>query len=120
MEATNISMAAANSTGQPIYVLIIATTFYSILIAVGCIGNISVIWVICNHHGMKNSYMNIYILNMSIADLTLNLSGIPDVVQLLRDMGWTIGMVACKGFRYIMVTSLYVSILCLLAISIER
>jgi len=57
---------------------------------------------------------------MAIADLILNLLGLPEVVQMALNRGWLLGEPACKAMRYIMVCSLYVSILSLLAVSVER
>lgn len=111
---------ATDTGNQPWHVLLIFTVIYTMVLIVGCIGNLSVIWVICSYSQMRKSVMNIYILNMAIADLTLNLCGAPEIVQFLLAEGWTLGYGLCKGFRYIMVTSLYVSILSLLAVSIER
>lgn len=105
---------------QPLYVLILASVSYAAIILLGIIGNSSVIWVTCRYREIRNTAMNIYILNMAIADLTLNVFGAPEVVQFLLNKGWLLGDVACRVNRYCMVTSLYVSILSLLAVTIER
>ena len=97
------------------------TVIYSVILVIGCIGNISVIWVTIRYcPGVRTSGMNIYIMNMAVADLMLTLSAVPDVAQFLIDDGWLLGTAACKILRYIMVMSLYVSILSLLTVTMER
>lgn len=105
---------------RPLYLLAIASSFYLTIISIGVIGNANVIWVVCKYSSMRKSVMNIYIMNMSVADLTLSICGVPDVIQFFMDSGWVLGPALCKILRYSMVTCLYVSILCLLVITIER
>lgn len=100
--------------------IVTATIFFSLILSVGIIGNASVIWVICVYRSMRQAVMNLYILNMAVADLMLNILGVADVIQFALDDGWILGQAACKGMRFVMVCSLYVSILSLMAVALER
>lgn len=119
--ANSTTVGAEETFGQHnIYIIVTASIMFISIIMTGVVGNFSVIWVICNYNELRKSVMNIYIFNMALADLMLNLLGIPDVVQFIMDRGWILGEAPCKILRYCMVNSLYVSILSLLAVTVER
>jgi len=105
---------------RPLYHILLASLLSIAIILVGIVGNFSVIWVICRCRTMRASVMNLYILNMAIADFTLNMFGIPEIIQFMLDKGWVLGEGACKVSRLIVVSSLYLSVLSLLAVTIER
>lgn len=117
---SELTVGSVDISTPDTYMIIITTCIFSLIILIGIIGNVSVIWIICNYSELRKSVMNIYIFNMALADLMLNLSGLPEVVQFIMDDGWLLGDLACKLLRYSMVTSLYVSILSLLAVTVER
>ena len=124
MEDTNINFTteAEETLDQHInlYQIIPVSTILVAIITVGVVGNISVLWVICTYSELRKSVMNIYIFNMALADLVMNLTNIPDAVQFMMNRGWIFGEASCKILRYCMVNSLYVSILSLLAVTVER
>ena len=94
-----------------------------LFIVVGCtglFGNCLVIVVILVDRKMRNSVTNIFIMNLAIADFLIMLFGIPEIVQFMLNTGWRIGEAMCKVNRFILVVSLYVSILSLVTVCIER
>ncbi|XP_052792897.1 neuropeptide receptor 15-like [Mya arenaria] len=87
---------------------------------VGIGGNLLVVLsVLCNKK-MRTSMTNLLITNLAVADLLIMVLGIPEIVEFMRNLGWTLGLVTCKINRFVLVSALYGSILTLVAISVER
>jgi thyrotropin-releasing hormone receptor len=69
---------------------------------------------------MRQSVTNIFIMNLAIADLLIMLFGIPEIIQFMLNRGWILGHVLCKLNRYILVVSLYTSVISLVSVCVER
>lgn len=93
---------------------------YSSITTVGIVGNFLVIYVILKDRKMRRSVTNLFIMNLAVADLLIMLFGIPDIVQFAIGRGWLLGEAMCKFQRYVMVFSVYVSIMSLVAVCVER
>lgn len=87
---------------------------------VGIVGNFLVICVIILDRKMRQSVTNIFIMNLAIADLLIMLFGIPEIIQFMLNRGWILGHVLCKLNRYILVVSLYTSVISLVSVCVER
>lgn len=115
--------SAANSNGfagvSHIASLTLAAV-YSVIGLLGLLGNALVIFVILHDAKMRRSVTNLLILNMAIADVNVMVLGLPEIAQFVSGSGWVLGLGACKILRFHMVVCLYVSVLSLAAVSIER
>ena len=100
--------------------IVLMSLMFLVIGCTGLFGNCLVIVVILVDRKMRNSVTNILIMNLAIADFLIMLFGIPEIVQFMLNTGWLIGKVTCKVNRYILVVSLYVSILSLVTVCIER
>ncbi|XP_074651139.1 neuropeptide receptor 15-like [Tubulanus polymorphus] len=69
---------------------------------------------------MRSSVTNVLILNLAMADFFVMLFGIPDIIQFVRNRGWTLGQDTCRAMRYIMTSSVYASVMTLMALCVER
>ncbi|KAL4227890.1 hypothetical protein ACF0H5_013330 [Mactra antiquata] len=69
---------------------------------------------------MRRSVTNIFIMNLAVADFVIMLLGIPEIVQFVINRGWLLGPELCKIIRFLLVVSLYGSILTLVSVCIER
>jgi hypothetical protein len=96
------------------------TFFFSLVILVGIIGNVLVIYAILGDRKMRSSVTNLFIINLAIADFLIMLFGITDVVLFAIDLGWLLGQPLCKFQRFIMTCSLYVSVMTLVSLCVER
>ncbi|XP_078266287.1 succinate receptor 1-like [Rhinoraja longicauda] len=95
------------------------TTMYSIEFLLGLIGNIVVIsgYVFC----LKNwKCSNIYLFNLSISDLIFICTLPMFVVYYAKGKHWVFGSFLCMMNRYILYTNMYLSMLFLVCISIDR
>ena len=100
--------------------IVLMSLMFIVIGCTGLFGNFLVIVVILVDRKMRNSVTNIFIMNLAIADFLIMLFGIPEIVQFMLNTGWLIGEVMCKVNRFILVVSLYVSILSLVTVCIER
>ncbi|XP_059842703.1 succinate receptor 1-like [Hypanus sabinus] len=95
------------------------TSMYSIEFLLGLVGNIIVIsgYIFC----LKNwKCSNIYLFNLSISDLIFICTLPMFVVYYAKGKHWVFGDFLCKMNRYILYTNMYLSMLFLACISIDR
>ena len=100
--------------------IVLLSMLFCVIGTIGLIGNSLVIIVILLDRKMRQSLTNIFIMNLAVADFVIMLIGIPEIVQFMMNRGWLLGAVLCKVNRFILVVSLYVSILSLVFVCIER
>lgn len=100
--------------------IVLLSFLFCIIGTTGLIGNSLVIIVILFDRKMRQSLTNIFIMNLAAADFVIMLIGVPEIVQFMMNRGWLLGTTLCRVNRYILVVSLYVSILSLVFVCIER
>ena len=98
----------------------VLTVLFCVIGIVGICGNVLVICVILLDRKMRQSVTNIFIMNLAIADFLIMAFGIPEIILFRLNNGWTFGFTWCKINRYILVVSLYTSVLSLLSVCVER
>lgn len=87
---------------------------------VGLAGNALVIGAVLCSRKMRTSVTNLLITNIAFADLIIMAFGIPEITQFIMNKGWVLGEVPCKFNRYALVSSLYASVITLVAVCVER
>ena len=87
---------------------------------IGLVGNFLIIYVILADRKMRRSATNIFIINLAVADFFIMALGVPEIIQFMLNRGWILGTPLCKAFRYILVFSLYASVLTLVGVCVER
>ncbi|XP_060690367.1 succinate receptor 1-like [Hemiscyllium ocellatum] len=95
------------------------TTFYTIEFILGLTGNLIVIcgYIFCLKEWKCS---NIYLFNLSISDLVFICTLPMFVAYYANGKIWTFGAFLCKLNRYILYTNMYLSMLFLACISIDR
>ena len=115
--------STTNVTG-PAPVDIVAVVCISLLFCIigftGILGNVCVVFIILTDAKMRRSVTNLFIMNLAVSDLLIMLFGIPEIVQFMINRGWLLGELLCKLDRYILVVSLYSSVVTLVAVCVER
>uniref|UniRef100_A0A8B9RM51 Mu-type opioid receptor n=2 Tax=Astyanax mexicanus TaxID=7994 RepID=A0A8B9RM51_ASTMX len=113
-----------NRTGEisesstPVIIAIIITAVYSIVCALGLVGNVLVMYVIIRYTKMKTA-TNIYIFNLALAD-ALATSTLPfQSVNYLMGT-WPFGDVLCKIVMSIDYYNMFTSIFTLTTMSVDR
>ncbi|XP_017847304.1 growth hormone secretagogue receptor type 1 isoform X1 [Drosophila busckii] len=118
--------ASEESTDQlvpqiPSYIRTTAMFFCIIIMLLGVVGNVMVPIVIVKTKDMRNS-TNIFLTNLSIADLLVLLVCTPTVLVEVntRPETWVLGHEMCKAVPFVELTVAHASVLTILAISFER
>ncbi|XP_032629182.1 galanin receptor type 1 isoform X1 [Chelonoidis abingdonii] len=94
---------------------------FGVIFALGVLGNSLVITVLARSKpGKPRSTTNIFILNLSIADLAYLLFCIPFQSTVYVLPTWVLGAVICKFIHYFFTVSMLVSIFTLSAMSVDR
>ncbi len=96
-----------------------APIVYSVLVALGLVGNLLVIYVILSRRKMRHVW-NLLLLNLAVADIAfLLLTGTFTTVHyFLQD--WPFGGAFCRVVQYAMFVTCYVSVYTLVVVSVFR
>ncbi|EDV48273.2 growth hormone secretagogue receptor type 1 isoform X1 [Drosophila erecta] len=105
----------------PSYIRTTAMFFCIVIMVLGVVGNVMVPIVIVKTKDMRNS-TNIFLTNLSIADLLVLLVCTPTVLVEVntRPETWVLGHEMCKAVPFVELTVAHASVLTILAISFER
>ncbi|XP_038219624.1 thyrotropin-releasing hormone receptor-like isoform X1 [Zerene cesonia] len=122
--ASNSSFMAINFTEYaeiPYYIKATSMTFCIVIMCLGVIGNVMVPIVILKTKDMRNS-TNIFLVNLSIADLMVLLVCTPTVLVEVNSKPetWVLGKELCLAVPFVELTVAHASVLTILAISFER
>ncbi|XP_019400349.1 PREDICTED: galanin receptor type 1 isoform X1 [Crocodylus porosus] len=94
---------------------------FGLIFALGVLGNALVITVLARSRaGQPRSTTNIFILNLSIADLAYLLFCVPFQATVYALPSWALGAFACKFTHYFFTVSMLVSIFTLSAMAVDR
>lgn len=103
-----------------LWIAIPVTTLYSIILIAGVLGNILVCIVIVRNTSMHTA-TNYYLFNLAISDLIYLLFGLPfEVILFWHQYPYLFGSTFCWLSRLIKDTCTFVSVLTIVAFSIER
>uniref|UniRef100_A0A8C0WQ21 G-protein coupled receptors family 1 profile domain-containing protein n=1 Tax=Castor canadensis TaxID=51338 RepID=A0A8C0WQ21_CASCN len=99
----------------------ITLVVFGLIFALGVLGNSLVITVLARSKpGKPRSTTNLFILNLSIADLAYLLFCIPFQATVYALPTWVLGAFICKFTHYFFTVSMLVSIFTLVAMSVDR
>uniref|UniRef100_UPI003084700B Probable G-protein coupled receptor 34,Probable G-protein coupled receptor 34,YL-365 n=1 Tax=Homo sapiens TaxID=9606 RepID=UPI003084700B len=97
----------------------VLTTSYSVIFIVGLVGNIIALYVFLGIHRKRNS-IQIYLLNVAIADLLLIFCLPFRIMYHINQNKWTLGVILCKVVGTLFYMNMYISIILLGFISLDR
>ncbi|XP_008559874.1 neuropeptides capa receptor [Microplitis demolitor] len=104
----------------PTSVVVPITIVYVIIFIMGIVGNIMTCWVILRNPVMQTA-TNYYLFSLAISDLLLLVLGLPFELSVFwQQYPWELGWGLCKIRAYVSETSSYVSVLTIVAFSMER
>ncbi|XP_065213368.1 uncharacterized protein LOC135840669 [Planococcus citri] len=105
----------------PPYLKVTSITLCVLILVFGVVGNIMVPVVIIRTKDMRNS-TNIFLMNLSLADLLVLIICTPTVLVELnsRPETWVLGEHLCKIIPFVELTVAHASVLTILAITFER
>ncbi|XP_023251404.1 probable G-protein coupled receptor 34 [Seriola lalandi dorsalis] len=92
---------------------------YSLFFVIGLVGNLFALWVFLFLHSSRNS-VRVFLINCAVADLVL-LACLPfRVLYHINGNKWVLGSLACKLVGNLFYMNMYISILLLGLISLDR
>ncbi|NWU93716.1 GP182 protein, partial [Upupa epops] len=92
---------------------------YLLIFVVGLVENLLVLWVNWQTRGSK-SLLNLYMVNMAVADLGVMLSLPIWMLEVMLDYTWLWGSFLCRFTHYFYFANMYASIFFLTCLSVDR
>ena len=104
----------------PMKMVIPLTIAYLVIFVTGIFGNVTTCTVIIRNPSMQTA-TNYYLFSLAISDLTLLVLGLPNELSVFwQQYPWALGVGPCKVRSYVSEMSSYVSVLTIVAFSMER
>lgn len=104
----------------PVYIMVLASLFYSLTFIVGFFGNIFVMTIVFGFKRMQ-SRMNFFFVNLSVTDMLILLVCMPSaMVDLLAKEVWYFGEFMCKMVHYTENVVTLASVMTILSITTDR
>ncbi|KAM7355978.1 capability receptor isoform 2-T2 [Cochliomyia hominivorax] len=104
----------------PLYKSLLITILYGGIFITGILGNVLVCVVIIKHSSMHTA-TNYYLFSLAVSDLIYLIFGLPiEVLLYWHQYPYLFGLPFCKVRAYISEASTYVSVLTIVAFSVER
>ncbi|KAK9497870.1 hypothetical protein O3M35_003780 [Rhynocoris fuscipes] len=101
-------------------IVIPITIIYSVLFLSGLVGNIAVCFVIATNISMHTP-TNYYLFSLALSDLALLILGLPNDLSIYwQQYPWVLGLFFCKTRALVSEMCSYVSVLTIVAFSVER
>uniref|UniRef100_A0A3Q0SC51 Relaxin-3 receptor 1 n=1 Tax=Amphilophus citrinellus TaxID=61819 RepID=A0A3Q0SC51_AMPCI len=105
--------------GSPILRILISVV-YSVVCAVGLVGNLLVFFLMRLRQGRKRSTINVFIINLAVTDFQFVLTLPFWAVDTALDFSWPFGDAMCKIVLSVTVMNMYASVFFLTAMSVTR
>ncbi|XP_072890299.1 galanin receptor 2b-like [Hemitrygon akajei] len=99
---------------------IIVPVIFSLIFLLGTVGNGLVLAVLLRNGQMSSSTTNLFILNLSIADLFFIIFCVPFQATIYTLDGWLFGSFMCKAVHFFIYLTMYASGFILAAVSVDR
>ncbi|XP_068430606.1 relaxin-3 receptor 1-like [Clinocottus analis] len=108
-----------SADGTPILRILISVV-YSVVCAVGLVGNLLVFFLMRLRQGRKKSTINVFIINLAVTDFQFVLTLPFWAVDTVLDFSWPFGDAMCKIILSVTVMNMYASVFFLTAMSVTR
>uniref|UniRef100_UPI0037E96580 relaxin-3 receptor 1 n=1 Tax=Semicossyphus pulcher TaxID=241346 RepID=UPI0037E96580 len=99
---------------------ILISVVYSVVCAVGLVGNLLVFFLMRLRQGRKKSSINFFIINLAVTDFQFVLTLPFWAVDTALDFSWPFGDAMCKIILSVTVMNMYASVFFLTAMSVTR
>ncbi|TNN55524.1 Relaxin-3 receptor 1 [Liparis tanakae] len=101
-------------------VRIIISVIYSLVCALGLVGNVLVLYLMKSKHVWKKSSINLFVTCLALTDLQFVLTLPFWAVENVLDFTWLFGKAMCKIVSYVTAMNMYASVFFLTAMSVTR
>ncbi|XP_053555642.1 relaxin-3 receptor 1 [Bombina bombina] len=101
-------------------VRIMISIVYSVVCALGLVGNLLVLYLMKTKQGWKKSSINLFVTSLAITDFQFVLTLPFWAVENALDFSWLFGKAMCKIVSYVTAMNMYASVFFLTAMSVAR
>ncbi|XP_014271665.1 adipokinetic hormone/corazonin-related peptide receptor variant I [Halyomorpha halys] len=98
----------------------VSLVFYSILMIISAVGNISVLAILLKRMKHSRSRINMMLIHLAIADLLVTFILMPMEIVWAATVSWWFGDIACRAAAFFRTFGLYQSCFVLVSIGIDR
>ncbi|XP_072272671.1 relaxin-3 receptor 1 [Pyxicephalus adspersus] len=99
---------------------IIVSIVYSVVCALGLVGNVLVLYLMKTKQGWKKSSINLFVTSLAVTDFQFVLTLPFWAVENALDFSWLFGNAMCKIVSYVTAMNMYASVFFLTAMSVAR
>ncbi|NXU75805.1 RL3R1 protein, partial [Oreotrochilus melanogaster] len=101
-------------------VRIIISLVYSVVCALGLVGNLLVLYLMKNKQSWRKSSINLFVTSLAVTDFQFVLTLPFWAVENALDFNWLFGKAMCKIVSYVTAMNMYASVFFLTAMSVAR
>ncbi|XP_072516544.1 relaxin family peptide receptor 3.2b [Salminus brasiliensis] len=117
---TKESGAALQGDGSSLAVRVMIALIYSVVCALGLVGNSLALYLLHSRHRQKRSSINCFVMGLALTDLQFVLTLPFWAVDTALDFRWPFGKVMCKIVSSVTTMNMYASVYFLTAMSVAR
>ncbi|XP_076217501.1 relaxin-3 receptor 1-like [Aptenodytes patagonicus] len=101
-------------------VWIVISLVYSVVCALGLVGNLLVLYLMKSKQGWRKSSINLFVTSLAVTDFQFVLTLPFWAVENALDFNWLFGKAMCKIVSYVTAMNMYASVFFLTAMSVAR
>ncbi|XP_015265806.1 PREDICTED: relaxin-3 receptor 1 [Gekko japonicus] len=120
MSFANLDRADGLQGAGWIVLRILISIVYSVVCALGLVGNLLVLYLMKSKQGWKKSSINLFVTCLAVTDFQFVLTLPFWAVENALDFTWLFGKAMCKILSYVTAMSMYASVFFLTAMSVAR
>jgi len=117
---TRESILEPHGDGSSMAVRVLIALVYSVVCALGLVGNSLALYLLRSRHRQKQSSINCFVMGLAITDLQFVLTLPFWAVDTAMDFRWPFGQVMCKIISSVTTMNMYASVFFLTAMSAAR
>ncbi|XP_072518187.1 relaxin-3 receptor 1 [Salminus brasiliensis] len=99
---------------------ILISVVYSVVCALGLVGNVLVLYLMKSRRAWKKSSINLFVTSLAVTDFQFVLTLPFWAVENALDFAWPFGKAMCKIVSYVTAANMYASVFFLTAMSVAR
>ncbi|CAL8322408.1 unnamed protein product [Lota lota] len=119
-QLSNINNKVGYSADGSAILRITISVIYSVVCALGLIGNLLVLYLMKSKHVWRKSSINLFVTGLAVTDFQFVLTLPFWAVENALDFAWIFGKAMCKIVSYVTAMNMYASVFFLTAMSVAR
>ncbi|NXH46406.1 RL3R1 protein, partial [Dicaeum eximium] len=120
LKTINLERADGMQGDSSDVVRIVISLVYSVVCALGLVGNLLVLYLMKSKQGWRKSSINLFVTSLAVTDFQFVLTLPFWAVENALDFNWLFGKAMCKIVSYVTAMNMYASVFFLTAMSVAR